>query len=166
MNFINLDFTALDNWLKGQMGFQKTPGMAISVTDDKGTLHLGTYGYADLETRQAVTPQTLFEIGSIGKTFTAITALQASEAGLLDLHAPITNYLPWFQVENKFVPITLHHLLTHSSGLIAGTDFTPAGRSEVWALRDTEIAVPPGDNFYYSDVGYKTIGLVLQAATG
>ena len=166
MNFKNLDFTALDNWLEGQMAFHKTPGMAIALTDNKGTLHLGTYGYADLETRQAVTPQTLFEIGSIGKTFTAIAALQASEAGLLDLHVPITNYLPWFQVENKFVPITLHHLLTHSSGLIAGTDFTPAGRSEVWALRDTEIAVPPGDNFYYSDVGYKTIGLVLQAATG
>lgn len=79
---------------------------------------------------------------------------------------PITNYLPWFQVENKFVPITLHHLLTHSSGLIAGTDFTPAGHSEVWALRDIEIVVPPGDNFYYSDIGYKAIGLVLQAATG
>jgi len=57
MNIKNLDFTALDNWLEGQMAIYKTPGMAISVTDNKGTLHLGTYGYADLETRQAVTPQ-------------------------------------------------------------------------------------------------------------
>ncbi|RPJ40415.1 MAG: class A beta-lactamase-related serine hydrolase, partial [Chloroflexi bacterium] len=92
--------------------------------------------------------------------------LQASEAGLLDLHAPVNAYLPWFEVKSPYPPITVHHLLTHSSGLPRGTDFSPDPRGEVFALREQEVGFAPGEHFWYSDAGYKTLGLVLQAVTG
>jgi CubicO group peptidase (beta-lactamase class C family) len=108
----------------------------------------------------------LFAIGSIGKAFTALAILQAGEAGQLDVHAPVTDYLPWFSVQTNYSPITLHHLLTHSSGLPRGTDFSPDPRSEVFALRELQTGFAPGERFSYSDVGYKVLGLVLEAVTG
>jgi CubicO group peptidase (beta-lactamase class C family) len=113
-----------------------------------------------------VTPDTTFEIGSIGKTFTAMAAMHAVEAGVLDLHAPVTEYLPWFQANNPYKPITSHHLLTHSAGLISGTDFAPSACSEIWALRNNATGFSPGEHFYYSNVGYKVMGLVLEAVSG
>ena len=156
---------ALDAFVAQQMAAYNTPGVAIGLTDRTALLHVGTYGYADLGTRALVTPDTLFEIGSIGKSFTSLALQQLREAGTIDLHAPVTDYLPWFAVRSTHAPITLHHLLTHSAGLIMGTDFTPDARSEVWALREIE-AAPPGEHFHYSNVGYKALGLVLERVLG
>jgi D-alanyl-D-alanine carboxypeptidase len=142
------------------------PGLAVAVTDREKTLHTFHLGYADVAARAPVTPDTLFEIGSISKSFTALALLQLQEAGRVDLHAPVTRYLPWFEVRSRFAPITLHHLLTHTAGLTYGQDCTPTGFSEVWALRDTEAGASPGTFFHYSNSGYKTLGLVLEAVTG
>jgi D-alanyl-D-alanine carboxypeptidase len=77
----------------------------------------------------------------------------------------VTTYLPWFSVRSQYEPITIHHLLTHTSGLIGGSDFSPDQRYEVWALRETEAAAP-GVRARYSNVGYKLLGLILEAVTG
>ncbi len=82
--------------------------------------------------------------------------------GLVDLHAPFSDYLPWFSVRSEYGPITPHHLLSHTAGIINGTDFSPDQRYEVWALRETETASPPGTYFHYSNVGYKALGLALE----
>jgi len=74
--------------------------------------------------------------------------------------------LPWFHVPSRYAPITAHHLLSHSAGLAYGTDFSPDGRYEVWALRDVEAPYPPGQHYYYSNVGYKVLGLLLEQPTG
>ncbi len=159
-------YSCLDRHIEQRMHAFRTPGMAVALTDRGKLLRVSTYGVTDLEAQTPVAPDTLFEIGSIGKSFTAIAVLQAYQAGLLDLHAPITDYLPWFRVQSQYEPITIHHLLTHSAGIIGGTDFSPDPRSEVWALRKTEAAFPPGERFHYSEVGYKTLGLVLQEVMG
>lgn len=156
----------LDAFVRARMAADRTPGLALALTDRERTIHHAEYGYADLAARTPVTPATLFEIGSIGKCFTAILCLRLAEAGTLDLHAPVTRYLPWFAVRSDHAPITLHHLLSHTAGITVGTDATPDARSEVWALRETETGGPPGERFHYSNVGYKTLGLVLAAATG
>ena len=75
-------------------------------------------------------------------------------------------YLPWFEVQTTYDPITIHHLLTHTAGIVEGSEQSPDTRYEVYALRDTQTAWPPGSRFYYSSIGYKVLGLVLEAIEG
>lgn len=155
----------IDRYVERSMAEHATPGIALAVTSREQLLQTRAYGYANRETRSPVTDETLFEIGSIGKSFTAICLLQLAEEGVVDLHAPVTTYLPWFSVRSEYEPITLHHLLTHTAGIIRGSDFSPDPRFEVWALRDS-FAAAPGAKARYSNAGYKVLGLVLEAITG
>ena len=156
----------LDEFVARRMRADGTPGAAVALTDRERLLGVATYGFADVAAGTPVAPETLFEIGSIGKTFTAVAALQLSEAGALDLQAPVTAYLPWFRVRSAHGPITLHHLLSHTAGIIAGMDQTPEARYQAWALRETEAGGPPGERFHYSNLGYKVLGLVVERVTG
>jgi D-alanyl-D-alanine carboxypeptidase len=149
-----------------QMRAHNTPGVSVALTGREEMLHLSTHGLANVAADAPIRPDHLFEIGSISKSFTAIALLQAREQGLIDLHAPVTQYLPWFHVPSDYGPITLHHLLTHTAGLITGTEFTTEARYEVWALRETHATVPPGTHYRYSNVGYKVLGLVLEEVLG
>lgn len=159
-------FSLLADFIERQMRRDNTPGLSVALTDRRRLLHTAVYGYADLAAGTPVRPDHLFEIGSISKSFTALALLQQWEAGRVDLHAPVSRYLPWFDVPSQYEPITLHHLLTHSAGIGMGTEFTGEARFEVWALRETEAAAPPGALFHYSNVGYKALGLVLEAVLG
>jgi CubicO group peptidase (beta-lactamase class C family) len=132
--------------------------IAVAMTDAEQTIALRTYGPVD--------DSTMFQIGSIGKSFTAIVAMQLVEEGLLDLHAPITDVLPWFSVGGGRAPITLHHLLTHSSGLIRGAEVATGSNYDVLALAETETGFDPGAHFWYSNVGYRTVGMMLERVTG
>src|SRR5829696_10491313 len=125
-------FAQLDRIIERRMDADNTPGLALALTDRERTLRVATYGFADLAARTPVTPDTLFEIGSIGKSFTSLALLREHEAGNLDLQAPVARYLPWFRVRSAFPPITVHHLLSHTAGLIAGTDPTPGVEFQVW----------------------------------
>ena len=142
------------------------PGMALAVTDRHGLLKTAAYGAADLAAQLPMAADTRFEIGSLGKPFTVIPLLQLYEAGLLDLSAPVSRYLPWFRTAGDFPEITVHHLLNHTSGLPRGTDIAPHGLYESWALRDFRPVVPPGEYFCYSNVGYKTLGFLVEQLTG
>jgi D-alanyl-D-alanine carboxypeptidase len=139
------------------------PGLAVGLTGPVGAPEVRTYGLADLGAHRPVEPDTLFEIGSIGKTFTAIAIVQLVEEGLLDLDAPINDILPWFEVPVVGRPITIHDLLTHTAGITSGIDGTPEAVFQVWALRDRRPGSTPGERFHYSNVGYKTLGLVIEA---
>lgn len=142
------------------------PGMAVALTDRERTLAVLTEGYADVKARTPVAPEHLFQIGSISKGFTAIALLQEQEAGRLDLRSPVTEYLPWFEVPSRFGPIAVHHLLSHSSGIVQGTEFTTEALHEVWALRETVTGFPPGEGYQYSNVAFKALGLVLETVAG
>ncbi len=159
-------FERLDGFVEREVGGGNGPGVAVALTDRDGLLRMATYGVADVGAGTPVEPGTLFEIGSIGKSFTAMALLRLREAGRVDLEAPVTRYLPWFEVGGGEAPITLHHLLRHTAGIVAGMDGTPDARSEVWALRETRVGGPPGERFHYSNVGYKALGLVVEAVTG
>ncbi len=166
MNPLHEVFDRLDAFVVQMMRIYNTPGLAVALTDRENLLRVSAYGYADLARGAPVTPETLFETGSDGKAFTALALLRQVEAGRVDLHAPVSDYLPWFHVPSRYAPITAHHLLSHSAGLIYGTDFAPDGRYEVWALRETEAPYPPGEHYYYSNVGYKVLGLLLEQVAG
>lgn len=143
-----------------------TPGMVLGVTDRKKTMFASAKGLADVAARRPMETDLLFQIGSISKSFTCIALLQLAEEGTIDLDAPVTKYLPWFSVKSKYSAITLHHLMTHTAGIVIGADSTPTGWTEVWDLRDTETSCEPGTHYHYSNSGYKALGLVLETVTG
>lgn len=156
----------LDRLAAATMDSMGLPGMAIAVTDSRQTVLSTAYGVAELATGAPVSAATLFEIGSLGKPFTVVALLQLYEAGAIDLHAPVSRYLPWFEVQSEHAPITVHHLLNHTSGLPRGTDFSPHGLYESWALRYRKTVAPPGAFFWYSNIGYKTLGFIVEQITG
>ncbi len=153
----------MDEFIEHRMRTAGAPAVVVALTNRDETLDITAHGLADVAAGLPARPDTLFEIGSISKSFTAIALLQLHEAGRLDLHAPVTRYLPWFYIPSPYGPITVHHLLTHTAGIIMGSEFSTEACYEVWALRETEATAPPGTYFHYSNVGYKALGLVLEA---
>lgn len=156
----------IDRLAARELAENAVPGLAIGLTGVDGPAAVRTYGLADLASRRPVEPDVLFEIGSIGKTFTAIVIVQLIEEGRLDLHVPVSDVLPWFEVPVVGRPITIHDLLTHTAGITSGIDGTPEAAFQVWALRDRVPGSAPGERFQYSNVGYKALGLVIEALEG
>jgi CubicO group peptidase (beta-lactamase class C family) len=159
-------FDSIDRFAEQLMHAAHIPGLAIGLTDREQLLRVSTYGVADIAAHLSVTPETLFQIGSLGKPFTSIALLQLRDEGIMDLHAPVTQYLPWFEVQSVYPPITVHHVMNHTAGLIRGTDVAPHGLYESWALRTSKTRTPPGAYFWYSNIGYKTLGFLLEELTG
>jgi CubicO group peptidase (beta-lactamase class C family) len=147
-------------------GWLDAPGAVLGLTDRRTLLGAVPVGMRDGFTRKPVKTGTRFEIGSISKSFAAIVAMQLVEAGLLDLHVPVTTYVPWFEVRSPHGPITAHHLLTHTAGLIMGMDFADDAVPPVWSLRGTSVGTAPGEHYAYSNDGYKLLGLILETIGG
>ena len=159
-------FAEIDRYIENRMAEVNMPGLALAVTDRENLLRVSTFGYADLSAGTPVHAGLMFEIGSIGKSFTNVALMQLHDEGRLDLHAPVSSYLPWFEVQSDYEPITTHHLMTHTSGLGSGNDIGTHGLYESWALRYGRTGAPPGEHFRYSNVGYKTLGFLLEEVDG
>lgn len=140
-------------------------GVSLGATDRERTLHTAAYGYSELASQSPLRTDHLMQIGSIGKSFTAIILLQLAEEGLLDLHAPLTDVLPWLQIPSPYPPITIHHLLTHTAGIIGGMDESPSQAGEALTLKRLGPGGPPGERYHYSNSGYKVLGLVVEKLT-
>ncbi|MCM3904665.1 MAG: beta-lactamase family protein [Pyrinomonadaceae bacterium] len=150
-------YKRLDAFIAQHMNETGAPGMTLALADRNGLLRTSQYGFADLKAGVKVGPQTLFEIGSISKSFVAIAILSLADEGKIDLHKPVIEYLPWLKIESKYAPFTTHHLLTHTAGLsavpllmrVAATTLTTGSE--------------PGARFLYSNIGYVLLGFLLEA---
>lgn len=118
--------------------------------------------------RRPMAADTIFDVASLSKLFTAVVALKTIEEGLVDLDAPVTAFIPeWSSNGDPRGTITLRHLLTHTSGLPAVKrlwEIQPEGR--VPAVFDARISQPPGEHFEYSCIGYIVAGFLLERLTG
>jgi D-alanyl-D-alanine carboxypeptidase len=141
-------------------------GAALAVTDREEILGVAVRGVADAAAGTAVRPETRFQIGSISKSFAAIVALQEVEAGRLDLHVSVNEILRWLDLPEPFGPITLHHLMTHTAGLAAGTEDAPTLHGALWLARTMPPTTPPGERFWYSNDGWKIVGACIEHVTG
>ena len=152
---------ALDEFVEQYMRDMNSPGMALVLADRDGVQRVVHYGLGDLEARQPAGEDTLFEIGSISKSFVALALLQLRDEGKLDLDRPIVQYLPWLRVESRFAPITTHHLLTHTTGL--------PGAGDVF-VSDPELrhlaAYAPGEHFHYNNAMYDVLGILAWTLDG
>jgi D-alanyl-D-alanine carboxypeptidase len=138
-----------------------TPGAAVAICDRERLLGVWSHGHADPAAGTPVTERTMFEIGSISKSFTAICLVRRWERGELDLDVEVANLLPWFPLEG----ITVHHLLSHTGGLPCSLGDPPSPGFEVLMLAESARA-PAGERFWYSNVGYQALGFVLERLTG
>jgi D-alanyl-D-alanine carboxypeptidase len=151
-------FARLDEFIPAHMRDVGAPGMTLALANRDGLLRASAYGFADLKAGVKVRPDTLFEIGSISKSFVALALMQMRDEGKFDPTKPITTYLPWLKIESKFPPVTGHHLLSHTSGLPGGVSFELVGSDQpLWT------GFAPGEHFVYSNIGYDLLGLVLEA---
>jgi D-alanyl-D-alanine carboxypeptidase len=156
-------FTRLDHFLQQKMQSVSLPGLAVALVDREQLLGVFTYGFADVAAHLRVTPQTGFAISSLTKSCVSMALLQQRDAGQVDLHAPVSQYLPWFQVQSRYAPITVHHLMCHTAGLVQGAG---SSRYNAWALRETETGFAPGQHFWYSNLGYQLLGYLLEELLG
>lgn len=151
------------------------PGAAVMITKDGSTRFIGTYGLADLNTKQRITTKTLFNTGSISKTFVSNTILMLAQEGKLSLNDSLYKYFPDFKNQAIAKKIRIHHLLTHTSGL-------PDNRRQfldsvaLLTARDEENFAPiklndsllfePGSRYEYSNPAFNALALIIEKATG
>ncbi len=154
-------FSDLDKFVEQYMRAMNSPGMTLVLADRDGVQRVTTYGFTDIETKVAVKPEELFQIGSISKSFVANCLLQLHQEGKLDLNKPIVEYLPWFRIESSYAPITTHHLLTHSSGL---PGIPPPFLSD--PAQKHHAADPPGQYFHYNNMAFVVLGHLLWTLDG
>ncbi|WP_049790094.1 serine hydrolase domain-containing protein [Paenibacillus sp. JDR-2] len=150
---------------------RKFNGAAL-VSQRGSILYSDAWGQANMELATDNTTNTKFRIGSITKTFTGVSILQLAEKGLLRLDDPVSRFFPQQMSGNA---ITIHHLLTHTSGIPNYTDdpsmfdwaanpSTPEVLIGRFAHKEPEFA--PGEQYKYSNSGYILLGAILEQITG
>ncbi len=152
-----------------------SPGCALAVVEHGRVVLARGYGFADLDRRLPITPRTGFDIASTSKQFTAASVLLLAARGRLSLDDDVRRYVP--ELPRHDTPITLNHLLHHTSGLPNYVDLLVESgkRYEEVTTDDDALAAlagapqlqfPPGTAFRYNDSGYFLLSLVVKRVTG
>lgn len=169
---------AIQSFLDETCRISGVPGMAVSVRVGEN-VHNFSSGYADREKSLTAHEDTLFELASVSKAFTAFGILLLEERGLLSMNDPIQKYLPWFTLQYKGEPVdmdgvTLNHFMHHTSGLVNSkhNSMIPRGdgadmlRKTVETFIDAELAFAPGERYTYGTMNYDVLGQVIAVVSG
>ncbi len=159
--------------LLNEMAKQNRFSGSILIARDGKVLISKGYGMANYETDVPNTPQTKFRLGSITKQFTALAILMLQERGKLNVQDAVCKYVP--DCPAAWQPVTIHHLLTHTSGIWNFTS-SPDYR-KTWTLpspvadtlarfRDKPLEFTPGERFNYSNSGYVLLGHLIEKISG
>ncbi len=148
------------------------PGASVLVLQNGEPVVRRAYGMADLENGVAATPATNYRLASVTKQFTAAAILLLAEDGRLALDDPLRRWLP--SLPAAALPVTIRHLLTHTSGIVDYEDVIPPGTSV--QLRDADVLrllesqdttyFAPGSTYRYSNSGYALLALIVERASG
>lgn len=175
VNLDDNDKAKIEKFIEEQMDKGMLPGMSVVIVQGDKTIYQKGFGYSDLELKQPVTSNTLFEIGSNSKAFTGLGILKLQNDGLINMNAPITNYIPWLTMnyEGKATQITVEEFLHQTSGIPFSTiDKIPILEDEnaieetVKTLVGIELDSKPGDKFQYATINYDVLGLLIEKVTG
>jgi CubicO group peptidase (beta-lactamase class C family) len=135
----------------------------------------GGYGISDVQSRNLITTQTLFNLGSISKTFVANAILMLSEAGKLSVEDDLLKYFPAFENKTIARKVKIKHLLTHTSGLPDNRDVSSdsvfylyAKDAENWApvMRTQTLSFEPGSKYEYSNPAFNALALIVEQVSG
>jgi CubicO group peptidase (beta-lactamase class C family) len=160
----------LSSWDK-----QQYPGLAVMVSQGDTTLYKRYFGLADLAHKSKINNKTTFQIASVSKQFTAFAIALLVSENKLSLHNDIRRYLP--ELKNYDTPITVLHLIHHTSGLrdiddlnsIVGTGFSDYNDTDdVYRLIMNQSALnfTPGERYDYSNSGYMLLAKIVEKVTG
>ena len=157
------------DFVNGYLKKKQIPGCAVMVRHEGKVVLSEGYGMANLEHGVRVTPQTVFQSGSMGKQFTAMAVMMLVEEGKLSLDDPISKHLS--VPVKEWSRITVRHLLTHTSGLgdypedfSLQEDYTEGEMLKMITAQPLGFA--PGEKWNYSNLGYVTLGILIHRVTG
>jgi CubicO group peptidase (beta-lactamase class C family) len=165
----------IEDFIKRQKTVGKIPGMAVVIVMGDQTVYQEGFGFADLEKEEPVTPETLFELGSTSKAFTALGILQLEQEGLLELSDPVEKHLPWLKMKYKGgeVTVTIAQFLHQTSGIpfesigtIPEAEGDDALEKTVRKLVGMELLHPPGTKHVYATINYDVLGLIIKELSG
>ncbi len=167
-------FAPLDSLLDAQFHAGE-PGGVLLIMKGDNTVYLRSFGLADMETREEITPNTLFNLGSISKTVVANGILILNEEGKLSLDDPMSKYFPEFSSREIADRVTVRHLLTHTSGLPDNRKvdenpefFLTAKDYENFlpVMQAEQLNFEPGSRYEYSNPAFNGLALIIEKVTG
>ena len=159
----------IENVVKNAARMHGVPGASVAVLKGQTIVSEVATGFINRDTRVRTTTDTVFQIGSITKTFTATMIMQLRDEGRLDLDELVVKYLPDFRNNDmkRLRKVTLRHLLTHQSGIDG--DFFPrtdTGDKAIEELLGMSGSLPflfdPGTNYSYNNIGFSALGRVIE----
>ncbi len=151
------------------------PGGAVLILKGDKIIFEKGYGIADLKTKERITPQTIFNIGSISKSFVSNATLILREEGKLSLEDSLAKYFPDFQNKSIAEKVKLKNILTHTSGLhdnrrdhLDSVALLTAKDVENWApiLLNDSLEFQPGERYEYSNPAFNGLALIVEKVSG
>ncbi|MFI5204109.1 MAG: serine hydrolase [Flavobacteriales bacterium] len=147
---------------------------SVLVAEKGAVIYKKGFGWANMESGSDNLPDTKFRLASVTKQFTAMLVVQLASENKLKLDVPISTYLPDYPKKTADI-VTIHHLLTHTSGIPNYTDFpsirevmqkkySPAELVKLFA--DSTLEFTPGEKYHYSNSGYILLGYIIEKITG
>ena len=165
---------AIDEYIQNVMTQQQIPGISVAVVREGEPLLMKGYGIANLEHSVPATEKTVYEVASVGKTFTAFVLMMLIEEGVIKLDNAIADYLD--NLPSAWRSVTVKHILSHRSGLPNYTDVENywtdiirlnLSQTEIINLvRDLPLMFEPGEYSSYDNTGYYLLGMMLEQITG
>ena len=150
-------------------------GLASGIVKSGELVYTQGFGVRSLETREPVTPRSLFHMASVSKPFVATAIVQLVEQGKLALDAPVATYLPYFRLKDpRSKEITVRQMLSHTSGMPDASDYhwyAPEDDEEaleryVRSLAGEELIAAPGEKYAYSNIAFEVLGDVIAKVAG
>jgi CubicO group peptidase (beta-lactamase class C family) len=153
------------------------PGAAVAIVRDQELAWAEGFGLADIASKHAMTPDALFGVASISKTFTGAAIVQLRDEGKLSLDDPLANFIPEFKAVTchfgRIEDVTLRRLLTHLSGLVGEsptahwrTATFPTMEEILAGLAKSALVIEPHSAFKYSNLGFALLGEVVARVSG
>ncbi len=167
----NLEAKA-DSLILKDFNAKNGPGAVFMIAHHGKAVYRKAFGKANIELDADMTPENVFQLGSITKQFTAVAILMLEEQGKLNVKDPVSKYIPDYPGGSE---ITLHHLLTHTSGIkdftkmkqlsdIAQKEMTPAMMASFFKNEPADFA--PGEKYEYNNSGYVLLGYIIELVSG
>lgn len=164
---------AIEAMIAEEMKQNAIPGLSVAIAVDGKIVYAKGFGYADLENKVPFTAQTVSRIGSVSKTFTALSTMQLAEQGKINLDAEIQTYVPTFP--KKPLPITIRQLLCHQGGIrhykpdsnemLSNVRYADV-ESALAIFKDDPLVNDPGTKYSYTTYGYNLLSRAVEAASG
>jgi CubicO group peptidase (beta-lactamase class C family) len=161
----------VDQYIKSQMKEHRIPGVALEILKDGKPVKTAAYGLANLELNVPTRPETVFEIGSITKQFTAAGIMLLAQEKKLSVDDRISQHLK--DTPAAWSQVTIRHLLTHTSGIKSYTGLTGFQTRRhltqaqfIQAIGKEEMEFEPGASWKYCNTGYNLLGYIIENVSG